>query len=249
MKKLLYIGAGFLLLCSAVFRFIFAGYGTMALVLFFGAVCCAFFGVLHGKKEKNARIMRITAIAVLIIGFGCFMAAETPVLQGSRSDEDTSAEYVIVMGAGVNGHEPSMSLQSRLETAYRWLSENPESIAILSGCQGRGEFISEAQCMYDWLSARGIDSHRLIMEDQATNSYKNIEYSLEILDTLGFDRSAPLAIISSDYHLCRIRMLAENFGCNAVCESAKTPYISLYLNCAIREAFALWEIWVFGYGV
>lgn len=248
MKKLFYIAALFLLLCAAVFKFIFVGYGTMALTLFFCAVCCGFFGLLHGRKEKAARVLRIAAIVVLILGFGCFMAAETPVLLGSRSDGDTSADYVIVMGAGINGSVPSLSLQSRLNTACDWLLENPDSMAILSGGQGPGENLTEAQCMYDWLTARGIAPERLILEDRATNTYENIKYSLEILEARGISSPDALAIVSSDYHLCRIRMIAGHFGFDALCQASHTPYLSLYLNCAIREAFALWEIWVFGYG-
>lgn len=248
MKKVFYIAAGFLLLLSLVFKFIFVGYGVMALTLFFGAVCCAFFGLLHERKERSARTLRLVAIAVLVVGFCCFMAAETPVLLGSHSDEDTSADYVIVMGAGVNGTEPSLSLQNRLETAYIWLQENPDSVAILSGGLGDYEKLSEAQCMFNWLTERGIDPDRLIREDQATNSYENIKYSLEILRALDFDATSPVVIVSSDYHLCRIRMLAEYFGLDSACVAAHTPYISLYINCAIREAFALWEIWVFGFG-
>lgn len=248
MKKLFYAAALFLCLCAAVFKFIFVGYATMALTLFFCALCCGFFGLLHGRKEKSARVLRIAAIAVLIVGFACFMAAETPVFLGSRSDEGTSADYVIVMGAGINGDVPSLSLQSRLNAAYDWLLKNPDSMAILSGGKGDREYLTEAQCMYDWLTARGIAPERLILEDRATNTYENIQYSLEILKTRGVSSPAEIAIISSDYHLCRIRMIAGHFGFDALCQAARTPYLSLYINCAIREAFALWEIWVFGFG-
>lgn len=248
MKKLLYTAALALLLLAAMFKFIFVGYGTMALTLFFCAACCGFFGFLHGRKEKAARVLRIAAIAVLIFGFACFMAAEMPVFLGSRSDEAPSADYVIVMGAGINGDEPSLSLQNRLNTAYDWLLKNPDSMAILSGGQGERENLTEAQCMFDWLTARGIAPERLILEDRATNTYENIQYSLEILEARGISSPEEIAIVSSDYHLCRIRMIAEHFGFDALCQAARTPYLSLYLNCAIREAFALWEIWVFGFG-
>ena len=248
MKNLFYTAALFLLLCAAVFKFIFVGYGTMALAFFFFAVCCLFFGLLSGRKEKIVRLLRIAAILILLIGFICFMAAEIPVLLGSRSDEDTSADYVIVMGAGVNGYEPSLTLLNRLETAYDWLSENPDGIAILSGCRGQGEYVTEAQCMHNWLTERGIEPSRLIKEECAVNSYENIEFSLKLLAQNGGDPAGTVAVISNEYHLCRIRMIGAELGCRPVCKAARTPYLILYLNYAIREAFALWEIWVFGFG-
>lgn len=246
MKKLLYIASVFFLLCAGVFKFIFVGYGVTALCLTGAAACCAFFALCHGRKEKGLRLLRSVVISVLILGFLLFMAAELPVLLGSRSDENTAADYVIVMGAGVNGTEPSLSLLNRLQAAERWLLDNPEGIAILSGGQGNGELITEARCMYDWLTARGIDPARLIMEPKATSSYENIKFSLELLAAHGGDPSGKVAIVSNDYHLCRIRLIAKELGCEPAAVAAKTPYLILYANYAIREAAALWEIFLLG---
>lgn len=233
-------------LLALMFEHIFVGYGTVALLLLGAAWYLLTFSVLLGRKQKWARALRIVLIAVLIIGFCCFMAAELPVLAGIHADADTSADYLIVMGAGVNGYEPSLSLLNRLESAYDWLQENPQGIAILSGGQGDGEWISEAQCMYDWLTAKGIAPERLILEDQAASSYENIAFSLELLEAHGGVPNGRVAIVSNEYHLCRIRLIAEHFGADPVCVAARTPYPILFLNYAVREAFALWEIWVFG---
>lgn len=233
-------------LLALMFEYIFVGYGTVALLLFGAAGCLLVFSFLLGRKQTWARILRIALIAVLGVGFCCFMAAEVPVLVGAHEDEDTSADCLIVMGAGVNGYEPSLSLLNRLEAAYGWLQENPEGIAILSGGQGDGEWVSEAQCMYDWLTAKGVAPERLILEDQAANSYENITFSLELLQSHGGDPGGRIAIVSNEYHLHRIRLLAKHFGVDPVCVAARTPYPILFLNYAVREAFALWEIWVFG---
>ena len=52
-----------------------------------------------------------------------------------------------MLGAGVNGTEPSLSLYNRLVAAENWLREHPNSVAVLSGGQGQNEQISEAECM------------------------------------------------------------------------------------------------------
>lgn len=246
MKKLFYIAALFFLFCAAVFKLIFVGYGVMALCLTGVAACCAFFGFCHGRGEKGIKRLRMLVIIGLLIGFCLFMAAEIPVLCGSRSEENTSADYLIVMGAGVNGNVPSLSLLNRLQAAEKWLAENPEGIAVLSGGQGNGELITEARCMYDWLTARGIDPARLIMEPMATSSYENILYSLELIEAHGGNPAGKVAIVSNDYHLCRIRLIAKELGCDPLCVAARTPYFTLYVNYAVREAAALWEIWLFG---
>ena len=246
MKKLLYIAAVFLLFCAGIFKFVFVGYGVTALCLTGAALCFAFFGFCHGRKEKGVKILRMLVIVGLLIGFCLFLVTEIPVLLGSRSDEDTSADYLIVMGAGVNGTVPSLSLLNRLQAAEAWLLENPDGVAVLSGGQGNGELITEAQCMYDWLTARGIDPARLIMEPEATSSYENILYSLALIEAHGGDPTGKVAIVSNDYHLCRIRLIASELGCQPHCVKARTPYLILYANYAIREAAALWEIKLFG---
>ena len=246
MKKLLYIAAVFFLACAAVFKFIFVGYGVTALCLTGAAACCAFFGFCHGRREKAVRRLRALAFLALAAALCLFLAAEIPVLAGSRSDEDTAADYAIVMGAGVNGTVPSLTLRNRLETAHAWLLENPGGVAVLSGGQGPGEDMTEAQCMYDWLTERGIAPERLLLESEATSSYENIRYSLKLIEAHGGDPAGTVAIVSNDYHLCRIRLLGEALGCRPLGVAARTPHFTLYVNYAVREAFALWEIWLFG---
>ena len=98
--------------------------------------------------------------------------------------------------------------------------------------------------MVDWLTARGVDPARLILEDQARNSYENIANSLALL---GPDPGR-VAILSSEYHLHRLGYMAEKLGCQPVLIAAKTSIFPLFVNYAIREAFAMWRLWVFGMG-
>ena len=80
---------------------------------------------------------------------------------------------MIVLGAGVNGTEPSLSLRTRLDAALDYLTANPDIPAVLTGGRGYGETITEAQCMYDYLTERGVEPERLILEDAASNTAEN----------------------------------------------------------------------------
>lgn len=127
-----------------------------------------------------------------------------------RGDEQADAPYVIVLGAGVNGDVPSLSLQNRLLAAQRWLTNHPDSKAILSGGQGPGENISEAQCMYQWLTQYGIAGERLLLEDQSRSTRENFKYSAALLQAdNGGVLPEQVAVISSEYHLYRAGLLAE----------------------------------------
>ncbi len=74
-------------------------------------------------------------------------------------------DYIIVLGAHVAGTRLSKALLERTRRALRYLEENPETRAVLSGGQGQGEQISEAEAMYRYLTEHGIDGSRLILED------------------------------------------------------------------------------------
>jgi uncharacterized SAM-binding protein YcdF (DUF218 family) len=151
---------------------------------------------------------------------------------------------VIVLGAGVNGTVPSLSLQVRLEAALAYVQDKPDIPIIVSGSRGQGEDISEARCMADWLIGRGIEPERIWLEEQADNTQENIGYSLAMLAERGMDPAAAIAVVTSDYHLCRASMYMTG---NMVPVAAALPvrYLPLTANYYIREAFGVAEAIVF----
>ena len=194
------------------------------------------------------RWVRMAGTVFLIIGCMLFAAAEVPVLCGMRGSDNTEADYLVVAGAGVNGTEPSLPMLERLYAAYDWLEANPEGIAIVSGSRGDcSEDISEAQAMATWLQEQGISPERIIMDEDAGSTWENIFYALRIIEQRGGDSSGPIAFASSDYHMYRIGAMARRQGCEPALVSAKSTLPALGINYSIREAFAVWRLWILGY--
>jgi len=109
-----------------------------------------------------------------------------------------------------------------------------------------GENITEAQCMADWLIEHGIDESRIYLEEQATNTRENVEFSQEILQSIGIDTTDNVAVVTSNYHLYRASLY---WGVPwMVPVAAKMPafYWPLTLNYYIREVFAVAKLLVFG---
>ena len=132
----------------------------------------------------------------------------------------------------------SLSLQTRLEAALEYVRDKPEVPVVVSGSQGPGEAISEAECMYRWLTARGLPPEQILLEEQADNTRENIRYSLELLEELGVDGTAEIAVVSSGYHLCRASTYMPG---KMVPVAARMPgrYWPITVNYYVREAFAL----------
>ena len=108
-----------------------------------------------------------------------------------------------MLGAGVNGETPSLTLRTRIDAAAAYLEEHPDVPVVLSGGQGPGEAITEAKCMRRALVRRGVDESRLYPEERSTSTQENLRYSRAILEELGVDLTQRVAIVTSDYHLCR----------------------------------------------
>lgn len=122
----------------------------------------------------------------LTVGLAALLGLEVFIINRGRSDmTPLPADAVIVLGAGVNGTEPSLSLRTRLDKAVDYLERWPDIPAVLTGGTGYGEEISEAACMYDYLTAHGVEPGRLILEDQATNTAENFALSKPLLYEAG----------------------------------------------------------------
>ena len=111
-----------------------------------------------GGPDARWRWVRRTFALCLAAVAAALAVIEAAVIARGRSDLSAlPAKAVIVLGAGVNGTQPSLSLRTRLDAALAYLERWPEVPVVLTGGQGYGERISEAQCMYDYLTARGVD--------------------------------------------------------------------------------------------
>ena len=157
------------------------------------------------------------------------------------------ADAVVVLGAGVNGTQPSLSLYTRLNAALDYLEENPDIPAVLTGGKGYGEEVTEAQCMYDWLTARGVDPARLILEERAGNTAENFAFSRELLTEQGIDPAEDnVAVVTNDFHIARSRLIAARQGYgHAFGIPAQLPWRHLKVNYYLREAFAMVKTWIF----
>lgn len=143
-------------------------------------------------------------------------------------------EYAIVLGARVHGELPSKSLGYRLESALQYALHHPHVTFILSGGQGPGEHVSEAEAMKRFLLKNGIRNERLLLEPASTSTYENIYFSIKLLP----DSIKQITIITSDYHLARARMIAEKLGYQTDVVVAKTP-MSVEKRMRNRERLAL----------
>ena len=225
------------------------GYRFSALIFFGIAViitCYYLLGLLAKNHYSAAKVLRLILTSVLCVGILIVGVTEVLIIHASFGNENEECEYVVVLGAGVRGTTPSKILSDRIDKACTYLTEHPDVICIVSGGQGPNEDISEAQCMFDHLTARGIDPDRIWMEDQSTSTWENIQFSLNLIEEKTGRRPQKLGVLSSEFHLFRANLFAEDCGIDAVCIPASTSWLSLKINYFIREAAGVWHYLILG---
>lgn len=249
-ERLLFAAALVFLALAVLLRFVPGLRFSALLCLCATAVLFIFYLLEHFARRghRAAAWCELALIAALLLGFSLFTVLETMVVRGSFADEsDAPVSAVIVLGAGVNGETPSLTLRTRIDAAAAYLEEHPDVPAVLSGGQGPGEAITEAECMRRALVRRGVDESRLYPEERSTSTQENLRYSRAILEELGVDPAQRVAIVTSDFHLCRARLM---WGGDTAAVPAHLPS-ALYFQCLtvnyfIREAFGLAAYFVYG---
>lgn len=186
--------------------------------------------------------VRWTGGILIAILFLIFIMIECVIISYGGKIPQRNADYVLVLGAQVKGRNLTYALQARLDAAYEYAVDNPDSIVIVSGGQGSGEDVTEAYAMAEYLKSKGLCESRLILEDQSTSTYENIEFSKKLMD----NTSANVVLVTNHFHVYRGVGVAKKQGLtNVEGLGAPTKWYTIP-NQYVREAFAVIKYKLFG---
>lgn len=243
--RILIAAISFLMLIWVNLNFITAGtfigsvlFGAIFLITLLRKPFCKLIRRIWGKLAGKITLIFFGALAAfcasLCIVFSVNMAVcvEKP-LENPRA--------VIVLGCQVRGETPSSMLAYRLNAAIETLNEHPETVCVVSGGQGNGEDISEAEAMRHYLIENGIAEERVIKEDKSVSTRENIRFSAEILSEMGI--TDDIVIVTNDFHQYRADIYARENGFTSVGHhSTRTPLHNL-LNYWVREWAAIMAVY------
>lgn len=204
----------------------------------------AFFLVLHLKNIHLHKLLYYGVSLAIFFAAGVFLLTEGTIMLAGREKAPGDADYVIVLGAQVKGKMVSRALKSRLDTAYEYLKDNPETTVIVSGGQGRGEDITEASAMKTYLVNRGIEKERILTEEKSVNTHQNLVFSRELIgDRENFQgkkaADSSIIIATNRFHVFRALRLAENQGLKNVYGLGAPNGDALTLHYYVREFFGV----------
>ena len=178
-------------------------------LLFAFAFLCRYFCVRHMITTGSPSPLPSWLIKVVHIGFSLFLASfiaiEAIIVSAFSQTVPANLDYIIVLGAKVNGTTPGGALRNRIQVAYEYWQKNPDTLIIASGGQGSDEGMSEAECIFTELTKKGVPADAILLEDKSTSTYENMQYSVKL-----FAKEQPrVGIVTNNFHIFRALKLAN----------------------------------------
>ncbi len=244
-----WVSCGVLAVLAFFLKFCVPGYSFSALVCLCLIGLILFYTLMPMvglRFPQFAKIATRVFTAILLIGLLVVGITEAVIIRYSFGSPHEQVDYMVVLGAKVNREGPSVSLWDRICAAYTYLEEHPQTIAIVSGGQGTDEPITEAECMFRELVELGIDPKRIWMEDEATSTWENLNFSLNLIEEKTGVRPKKLGVLSSEYHLFRASLFARKCGVDFVGIPAPTSRLFQKVNHFMREVAGVWHYLILG---
>jgi uncharacterized SAM-binding protein YcdF (DUF218 family) len=248
-KGKIYIGLGFLCEIYFIGTIIFGGRVTFAeFYLGLGLVLIAL-GLIKRKSKKEYILIgpgKIrTAIKIcFFIGLVSFVFIEALIIQSAISKHKEKSDYLMILGAGLRGEVPSTALYQRLYASLEYIEMNPNVKIVVSGGQGPGESITEAEAMESFLIKHGVAKQQIIKEDKSTSTLENLKFTKEILEELDRRENIEVTIVTNNFHMFRAKFLAQRQGLKVYGYPAKL-HPMLVPTCFVREYLAVINSFIF----
>lgn len=229
----------------AVGRIMNLGNGTgaviMALIMAYGAFMPKINQAIKKLYAPKIGKVILTGILVMVAAVILLASVETAFMIKAATAKPSENATVVVLGCRAYGSRPSIMLASRLDAAYEYLTEHPDAICIVSGGQGPDESMPEAECMYLYLTEKGIAPERIYQENRSTSTRENLLFSQEIIEAEGLNTE--IAIVTNEYHEYRAGMVADALEMEYSAVPARTP-LWLFPTYYIRELYGIIYEWV-----
>lgn len=182
------------------------------------------------------------AAAVLTIAAWIFfLCAELRILWSVISGGREKADCIIILGAQVRGRKITDSLKRRLDRAVEYVRDFPGTRVIVSGGQGPGEEIAEADAMAEYLIGNGVDEALICRERKSCSTRENLRFCRAYADT----EREKIGIVTNGFHIYRASLIAKEEGYRRICTIPASSNPVYQLNYLTREFFALLAFFIF----
>ena len=188
------------------------------------------------SREARDVIDKI-ALVILIIVIVFVGSMSAMLLSYDRFDGNFNNKTVVVLGAKVDGDQPSIILGHRLDKAVELMKTADDDVkCIVTGGQGEDEAFTESSVMKNYMVEKGVPEDKIIEENQASNTRENIANSKEIAEKGGLNKE--FVLVTQGFHQHRANEYAKEAGVDSVGAKAYTSK-GLWIGYWSRECIAV----------
>lgn len=212
--------------------------------LVLGIAICFF----EWRKELLGRELLTGIRLACILFLMLFAVVELLILSGMRTTlPEEECDYIIVLGAKVDGMRLTRALRLRLNAALAYLERHASAKVVVSGGQGNDEIVTEAFAMNEYLAGRKVERDRILREEKSTTTWENLLFSRKIIEEDQKGRPhgpVKVGIVTNSFHMYRAMELAKRAGYrNLYAITAPTVRI-MFVNYMTREFFGVLKMWL-----
>ena len=187
--------------------------------------------------------------AVFIISFALILFTliySFWIVEYDHSTENNQHDYGIILGAAVwSGNIPSPIFIGRIDKGAKLYKQKAIKKIQLTGGNAPGE-LSEAKTAFNYLREKyDLDSNYILIEEETSTTNEQIRYIRNNFDQDEYE--ANFIFISDEFHLMRIKEMADFYGLKAKVVSSEYKLNfkqSLYYR--LRDSIGLILFWFFG---
>ncbi|MGY4688254.1 YdcF family protein [Salibacterium sp. K-3] len=156
----------------------------------------------------------------------------------SQVSETEKTDAAIVLGAAVNGEEPSTVFQKRIDHAVRLWENNQVDALIFTGGSGEKGEMAEAEAAAAYAEEKGVDEEVIYMETRSNITEENLRYGKQVAAENQFDT---FTLVSDPLHMKRAEAIARDLRMDVISSPAAD---SAYQTWKTKVPFFLRE-WFF----
>ena len=164
------------------------------------------------RLKRGVKWMLLIGIIILALDLSVILAFSLIRLPVSHVDA------VIVLGAKVG----TPALTERTLQGLKYYQDGKTDTIVLSGSQGAGESISEAEAMQEVIKRRlamqGSKMPKIILESKSLNTFQNIHNSKVLIPN-----AKSVVVVSDCFHLARAVVISRRDGFQGVYWDSPVP--------------------------
>ena len=144
-------------------------------------------------------------------------------------------EVAIVLGASVEGNEPSPILAERADAAIHLFQDGKVSKILVTGDNANASY-DEVNPVQRYLLAAGVPAQDIFLDHAGFDTYSSMYRARAIFE------ATSAVVVTQDFHLPRALFIARSLGMDAYGYNAGPASVWDYLREIPASAKALWDL-------